>query len=205
MRHLCGLNRVGFVKTKAVEQTVHMHNPDCQVFCFVPTWNQQKLRDYVEGCDVVIDSTGNHNFSLYLNEVCIDCNKPSVFAAAYRRAAIGRVVVRRSSNDPCLACYVDPIQFWSKDDYPIIPPDSEGTFIEDGCGAVTEEAVALDVEAVANLATRVVIKTMQGQLGRKNLAILVNESITGTTGILSQEGLHWKANKPLTNCLICRG
>lgn len=205
IRHVCGLGRVGFDKTKAVEHKVHMHNPDCHVACCVSTWNQETLRGYIEGCDVVIDATANHNFSLYLNQVCIDRTKPTVFATAYRRAAVGRIVVRRNSNDPCLACYVDPAQFWAEEEYPIIPPDPEGTFIEDGCGAVTEEAVALDVEAVANLATRVAIGSMQGQLGSRNLAILVNEPLTDTTDILSQEGLHWKANKPLANCLVCRG
>jgi molybdopterin/thiamine biosynthesis adenylyltransferase len=205
IRHVCGLNQAGFEKTKAVERTVHLHNPDCCVACYRSTWNPEELQGYIEGCDVVVDTTANHNFSLYLNELCLVSSRPVIFAAAYRRAAVGRVIVHRNSDDPCLACYVDPIRFWSEDEYPYIPPDPEGTFIEDGCGVVTEEAVALDVEAVANLTSRVAIRIMQGQFESKNLAILVNEPLADTTGILAQEGLHWKANKPLANCLVCRG
>jgi molybdopterin/thiamine biosynthesis adenylyltransferase len=205
MRHICGLKWVGFKKTIAVERLIRTHNPDCHVHCCDSTWEPENLGNYIEGCDVVIDTTANYNFSLYLNEICIASKQPIVFAAAYRRAAVGRVIMRRSSSDPCLACYVDAETFWSEDEYPVIPADPDGTFIEDGCGVVTEEAVALDVEAVANLTTRVAIKVMQGQLGSKNLAILVNEPLADVTGILSQEGLHWKANKPLTNCSICCG
>jgi molybdopterin/thiamine biosynthesis adenylyltransferase len=205
IRHVCGLNKVGFDKTRAVERTIHAHNPDCSVLCHESTWEQENLRDYIEGCDVVVDTTANYNFSLYLNEVCITCDQPIVFAAAYRRAAIGRVVVWRSNNDPCLACYVDAARFWPEDEYPIIPPAAEGTFVEDGCGTVTEEAVALDVEAVANLTTRIAVKVMQGQLGGKNLAILVNEPLADVTNVLAREGLHWKTNEPLAACLICRG
>jgi molybdopterin/thiamine biosynthesis adenylyltransferase len=205
IRHVCGLKWVGFKKTIAVEKSIHAHNPDCHVLWDESTWEVDKLRSYIEGCDVAIDATANSNFSLYLNELCIDCNQPVIFAAAYRRAAVGRVVIRRSSNDPCLACYSDAPRFWSEDEFPIIPADSEETFIEDGCGVVTEEAAALDVEAVANLAARVAVKIAQKRLGDRNLAILVNEPLAGASGVLEQPGLHWRANKPLGNCLICHG
>lgn len=204
MRHVCGLNWVGLKKTIAVERAIHVHNPDCLVFCYDATWVVDDLRSYLRECDVVVDTTANPNFSLYLNEVCIDCNQPVVFAAAYRRATIGRVIVRRDSDDPCLACYVDAKRFWHEDQYPIIPVDAEEGFVEDGCGVITEEAVALDVEAVANLTARVVIKIIRKQLGAENLAILVNEPLAEVTGTLAQEGLHWKSNKPLAVCSVCR-
>lgn len=205
MRHVCGLQAVGLKKTKAVEQQIHQHNPDCDVHGYDSTWKVDELQKLIEGCDIVIDTTANYQFSLYLNEVCIALDQPVIFSAAYRRAAVGRIMVRGTSDDPCLACYVDMGQFWNEDQYPIIPPDPEAIFIEDGCGEVTEEAVALDVEAVANLTARIAIKTIQKQLPNQNLAILVNEPLAGTSGILAQPGTHWRSNKPLAECAICRG
>ena len=205
IRHICGLQWVGSLKTQAVERIVHSHNPDCHVSCYSADWDPENLRKYIEGCDVVVDTTANRNFSLYLNEICIDCNQSVVFAAAYRRAAIGRMVVRRNDSDPCLACYVDAAQFWRDDEYPTVPTDPGEVFLEDGCGVTTEEAAALDVEAAANLTARIVIDMMRDNLGGRNLAVLVTEALPNMSGILAQEGIHWRSNRPLASCAICRG
>ena len=205
VRHACGLDRAGLKKTVAVERVIRVHQPDCTVQCYEVTWTGERLREYMDGCDVVIDTTANYNFSLHLNEVCIEFNRSVIFSAAYRHAHVGRIVIRRDSEDPCLACYAHASEDWGSEDYPIIPLDSQGTFIEDGCGEVTEEAAAIDVEAVANLTARVAVQIMRQRLGKNNLALLVNEPLAHVSGVLSQQGLHWRANKPLDNCAICRG
>jgi molybdopterin/thiamine biosynthesis adenylyltransferase len=202
-RHTCGLKWIGFDKTYAMKKVILEHNPDCEVSCFDSTWGLEELRGYFNGCDVVIDTTANRNFSLYLNQICVESDQPTILAAAYRRAAVGRILIHRGDQDPCLACYSDANKFWSEDQYPTIPLDPDEAFIEDGCGVVTEEAVALDVEAVANLTTRIAIRLMRGQLDGKNIAILVNEPLAGASGILGQEGIHWWTNNPLPACRIC--
>lgn len=204
VRHACGLNLVGFPKTVAVQHTIQSHHPGCHVLTFAETWEDDKLISYMEGCNLVIDTTANYNFSLLLNEVCIARSVPAIFATAYRRATIGRIIVHRDRNDPCLACYANATNFWDQNDYPIIPRLAEAQFIEDGCGAVTEEAVALDVNTIANLTVRVAVKVFWGELGDSNLALLVNEAIPGATATLAQEGTHWRINKPLEQCMICR-
>jgi molybdopterin/thiamine biosynthesis adenylyltransferase len=204
MRHVCGLNLVGLPKTGGAQLAISRHNPDCNVVSFSSSWEAEPLKRYMEGCDIAIDATANHNFSLYLNDLCLAFSQVVIFATAYRRASIGRVIVHRDGDDPCLACYADAPRFWTQHDYPTIPPAPQGAFVEDGCGAVTEEAVALDVEAVANLAARTAVKVTQGELGSRNLAILVNEHNADVEGILAQEGVHWRSNKPLAQCSICR-
>ncbi len=205
IRHVCNLRYVGFPKTLALQQAIQAYQPDCHVQCYESTWEVETLRKHTEGCDVIIDATASYNFSLHLSEVCLGCDQPILFSTAYRRAAIGRVIAHRDRNDPCLACYADAARFWSRDDYPLIPPDPESRFIEDGCGEPTEEAAALDVEAVANLTARVAIQMIRRELGDRNLAILVNEPLADAGGMLAQQGIHWRANKPLPSCSICRG
>lgn len=204
VRHVCGLTGVGSKKTTAMKFAIQAHNPDCHTEIYESTWKAEDLQIRMKGCNVAVDATADHNFSLHLNEVCLACNQPIIFATTYRRASVGRIIVHRGSTDPCLACYEGAAQFWAEDAYPTIPVAPEGTFVEDGCAAPTEEAVALDVETVANLVARTAIKAMRAQLGDENLAILVNEPVSNSSGILTQTGTHWRANKPLTQCSICQ-
>jgi molybdopterin/thiamine biosynthesis adenylyltransferase len=203
IRHVCGLNWSGMPKTTAVGSHIKRHNPKCQAETLGTTWSKSKLADYIKGCDLVVDTTANNNFSLLLNEVCIEHGFPAIFATAYRQATIGRLIVWRHTDDPCLACYVDARRNWDESDYPIIPALETGSLIEDGCGGVTQEAAAIDVEAVANLVARTAVKFLQNRLDDHNLALLINEPV-GESEMLSQEGTHWRQNSPSSTCRICR-
>ncbi|MBD3216410.1 MAG: hypothetical protein GF311_27605 [Candidatus Lokiarchaeota archaeon] len=203
MRHICGVNLTGFQKTLATSVLIKKHAPDCTTRNYTKTWDRSKLMGYLADFDLVIDATASHNFSLLLNEICIELSKPMIFVAAYRRAAVGRIIVHRHAADPCLACY-EIGDAWNEESYPLIPPDPDGTFIEDGCGSVTEEAVALDVEAIANLAARTAVKVCQAKLGKSNVAIFVNEPVESVSKLLKSPGLHWFANEALPHCLVCQ-
>lgn len=204
IRHAAGLQWTGLPKTLVLERVIAQHNPGCKVSRFESTWNKEKLVSYIEDCDLVLDTTANRKFSLYLNEICVEQEKPTIFAATYRRATIGRILIYRGPQDTCLSCYVDASKNWSSNDYPIIPSLDSEQFIEDGCGVVIEEAVALDVEVIANLTSRIAIKLVRGQLDSSNLVIHVNEPVVGVTNALSQAGTHWLTNHPLEGCAICR-
>lgn len=204
IRHICGLSRVGIEKTWAVRYSILDHFPDCKVETFTSSWTADKLREYIDGCSAVVDATANYNFSLLLNEVCISARQPVVFSTTYRRASIGRIVIRRHEDDPCLACYVDPARDWSDNTFPLIPTDPDQMFVDEGCNSVTEEAVALDVESIANLTARLTVKLIRKQLDGINLAIAVNEPIADSQGVLTHPGIHLRQNQPLANCAICR-
>ena len=204
MRHICGLNYVGFSKTNATKWVIRRHNPDCAIGCNEATWDKPTLHGYMQDYDIVIDATGNINFSLYLNKICVELNQPVMFAAAYRRARVGRIILRIDSKSPCLACYLDYREAWSLDEYPIIPANPDESFLEDGCGSVTEEAVALDVEAVANFATRHIVRYLQGNHDGSNLGIIVSEPLPeGDSSYFYSLGQHYWTNKAYANCAIC--
>src|SRR5690606_37202903 len=139
-----------------------------------------------------------------LNDACVTDNKAVVFGAAFRRARIGRIISRKGSEARCLACYNDPAQFWSSNNYPLIPPSQEETFVEDGCGGVTEEATALDVEAVANFIARKALNILRQTDNLYNLGILVNEPLPDAiNSIFLQAGTHWIHNSAIPTCVIC--
>lgn len=206
MRHECGLQDVGFAKTHALKRTINRHNPDCFIKCFEETWEPSVLLSHITDADIVVDATGNTNFSIYLSSICVAHNRPVLFVAAYRRAAVGRVITRMGKNDPCLSCYLDDLSAWSDEEYPVIPENPEEHFIEDGCGSVTEEAVALDVEAVVNFAARRVLKILREEHDGHNLAIIVNEALPDIKAhlLLQQPGTILHTNNPRPSCPICR-
>ena len=202
MRHICGMDLVGWPKTHGVKYVIEAHNIDCNVVPYDATWEIYKLLEVIEGCDLVIDTTANRSFSLHLSRVCIEKNSPLLIAAAQRRARVGRLMLRTRNNDPCLTCYYAGT--WSIETYPIIPANPDETFVEDGCGGITEEATALDLEAIANQVARTAIKIVRHEELPGNLGFLVNEPLAEVTdGILSQVGMHWLHNHALTGCASC--
>ncbi len=204
MRHICGLSYVGFRKTTAVQHVIQYHNPDCYIECFEATWAKTRLIDYINSCDLVIDATANTNFSIYLNEICVAQNQPIAFITAYRRARVGRIIMRFEDQAPCFGCYLSHREVWAEDEFPTIPASFDENFIEDGCGSVTEEAAALDVEAVANFGARQLITFLQGTHDGSNLGIIVNSPLPEVdTYPLGSSGFHFWNNKRYTNCLIC--
>lgn len=205
MRHECGLQYVGDDKTYALQRTINGHNPDCVVQRFEATWEPDGLRSYIADTDIVVDATGNTNFSLHLNDICVRHNHPIIFTAAYRRATVGRVIARTGKDDPCLSCYLGDLSAWSDDQFLVIPRNPDEHFIEDGCGSITEEAVALDVEAVANFSARWIVKILLGEHDGYNLAMCVNEGLTDaeTHALLQQPGTILRANSPRSDCPVC--
>lgn len=208
IRHVAELSDVGFPKTFCVNRKILRHNPDCHVTTFPETWQEQELEKITNEMDLVIDTTANTAFSLWLNQFIVSKRGAILYAAAYRRAAIGRFVLYRGDhrpNDPCLACYLLNEEGWDKGNYPIIPLDPTTSFEEEGCAAVTEEADAIHVEMVANQCAQLAVQILKQQLIFENLFLLVNEPIIESSNILSKPGVHAFQNTYLENCPICSG
>jgi molybdopterin/thiamine biosynthesis adenylyltransferase len=205
-RHAAGLNMIEMPKTFAVEKLIQYHNPDCIVQTYDQTWDRQQLNTQIQDVDLVIDATANVAFSLFLNHACLVTERPLLYAATYRRAGIGRLILKRQdgiNDDPCLACYFLAPELWDNQDYPIIPPDPTASFIEDGCTTPTEEADAIHVEMNANLAALTSAQFLSANSLGYNLIIQVIEPLDSNLGILSCEGVHKIQNQRNVSCPIC--
>lgn len=206
IRHVSGLDNVGFKKTFSVSRKILRHNPDCQVATFEETWQVQDLEKIINDVDLVIDTTANATFSLWLNQLIVSRNGAVIYAAAYRRAAVGRLIMNRGDyqpSDPCLACYQLNAERWDERNYPIIPPDPTTTFEEEGCAAVTEEADAIHLELIASQCALLAVKFLTGQTLLGNLHILVNEPVLEAKNTLLESGIHVLNNSALPDCPIC--
>lgn len=201
-RHICDLGLVGLPKTIASKHVIQRHVPDCEVIEYGETWNSEEIREYLSFTNLVVDATANRPFSLLLNDVCVETDTSFITATAYRKATIGRIVICRPKMDPCLACYSDHT-FWNENQYPLIPEGEGDGFVEDGCGSVTEEGVALNIEAIANIAARIATKVLRGDVSDGNLCIEVNEPLLDVRGIMSKSGRYWFDNQPHSSCVVC--
>ncbi len=202
VRHVGDIGHTGQLKTSVLWMRILYHTPNVYVEKHVATWDPERLREYIARADVVVDATAEQPFSLLLNEICVSAGRPLVQVETARRAAFGRVRVVRPGRDACLLCYEAHAQ--SKR-YPVVPPGDEGEFFDDGCGVPTVEAPAVDVEATANWATRVVLWLLQDRLGPRNHLLVVNEEVVGVSGDLAVVGVHWDVFAPVTGCECCHG
>ena len=200
VRHVGDLAHVGKPKTEAVWWEVLTHVPEVTVERYDSTWDPGVLRWHVSRADVVVDATAEQPFNLLLNEVCVRAGRPLVQAETMRRAAIGRVRVVRPGRDACLLCYSAHARTSA---YPVIPPGDEGEFFEAGCGVPTVEAPAVDVEATANWAARVVLWLLRDTLGPRNHLLVVNDEVPDLSGDSAIVGVHWDVFAPVPGCDAC--
>lgn len=200
VRHVGGLTYIGQLKTQAVWLEILTHAPAAHVELRDTTWDPEDLRLLVSRADVVVDATAEQPFNLLLNEVCVRADRPLVQTETMRRAAIGRVRVVRAGRDACLLC-CDAHARTSA--YPVIEPGDEGEFFEAGCGVPTVEAPAVDVEATANWAARIVLWLLRDTLGPRNHLLIVNEEVPGLSGDAAIVGAHWHVFAPVPGCDSC--
>ncbi len=202
VRHVLGLSDVGKKKTEAMWWNILVHVPDARVEFFDASWDPAKLREHVTRADVVVDATADQTFNLLLNEICVRAECNLVQVETLRRAAIGRVRIVRPRRDACLLCYTE---YLNTSRYPTVPPSSDAEYFDAGCGVPTVEAPAVDVEASANWAARLVLWVLQDILGPRNHLLIVNEEIPGLTGDLATVGIHWGVFAALAGCDCCSG
>ncbi|MFN8861974.1 MAG: HesA/MoeB/ThiF family protein [Gemmatimonadaceae bacterium] len=200
VRHVLSLTDIGKKKGEAMWWDILVHVPDVKVEYLDATWQPANLDARVSRADVVVDATADQPFNLLLNEICVRAKRQLVQVETLRRAAIGRVRVVRPGRDACLLCYTEHVKTTR---YPVVPPGDDGEFFDAGCGVPTVEAPAVDVEATANWAARVVLWMLQDTLGPRNHLLVVNEEIPGLSGELSTVGIHWGVYAALPGCECC--
>lgn len=107
VRHVAGLSHVGQYKTKVMAQLTKDKNPYIEIRTLevrVSWENADEVRQIVREVDIVICATGDRRSQLIINRMCVEENKPYVFAGVYRRAYGGQLFVR-SHKGPCYQCF----------------------------------------------------------------------------------------------------
>jgi len=107
-RHIVGISHTGRYKTKIVAGEIKDRNPYARVQTYEEKLsgdNIGKLRTIVRQVDLGICATDDREPKLIFNRICIEENKPCIFAGAFRRAYGGQILFVHPFKSLCYQCF----------------------------------------------------------------------------------------------------
>ena len=105
VRHVCGLNDLGRLKTNAIRDRLLDKNPFANVQTFNTNINNiDEAREIFKGCDLIIAATDNIRSRLNINSLSLELNITTIYGKCAVRAAGGEVLRVRPHSGPCFCC-----------------------------------------------------------------------------------------------------
>ncbi len=162
VRHVCGTEYVGWLKTDAVKHLIGEHAPATTVDTLAavplaPTALRAALADY----DLVIDATGQAFITAVLAAICAGAGIPLITVALYHAGALLRVRRQAPTDTPLTARPGDPT-------YLQVPPDDPATrdpgFLELGCLAPINNAPPTAAATAGALTAIIAVDLLTGRL-----------------------------------------
>jgi len=108
-RHVGYIQDIGRFKTNTMKDVILSKNPKAQVETIEKrvTWETiNLLREQVRNAEFVICATDNQESKRIINRVCIEENKPCIYAGAFRRAYGGQILFVKPHETPCYQCFL---------------------------------------------------------------------------------------------------
>ena len=95
---------VGQPKAQSIQQSIAAINPDVEVTVITQRADDERLNEWVQKADVVLDCTDNFATRHAINRACVWHGKPLVSGAAIRFDGQVTVYDPRDAQSPCYAC-----------------------------------------------------------------------------------------------------
>ncbi|HEY2236968.1 MAG TPA: ThiF family adenylyltransferase [Candidatus Angelobacter sp.] len=165
VRHELGVESFGIPKPNALQRRLIEANPR--------VWNKVEVSDLLIGqtkrtgkeelfhgilasASLVIDSTGDHGVSRFLNDLCSELNVPQIYASVTNGAWSGEVIRVIPRRTACWLCWLWEYENQRPSGEPAPGP---GVFAP-GCDHPTFTGTTYDVGIVANLASSLAVDTL---------------------------------------------
>lgn len=133
---------------------------------FNPISVERELFELIASADLVIESTGKHGVSRFLNDVSHNTGTPIVYASVTNGAWAGEIVRYIPGETACWLCWDN--QYTSP---PPAAPNPSGHFYAPGCAQPSFTGATHEVGLVANLATTMAIDTLlRTEIGRERIS-----------------------------------
>lgn len=176
VRHEAGVDLFGLSKPEALAQRMIHLNPgvagkinllDIVISAINNVSQEAKLQQLLASASLIIETTGDHGISRFLNDICSDLGVPQLYASVTNGAWAGEVVRVIPGRTPCWLC-------WNAQYYKSPPPGEQppgpGVFAP-GCDQPTFTGTTYDVGVVANLACEMAVDTLLiDDAGRKHFS-----------------------------------
>ena len=107
-RHVAGLSDVGRYKTRVVADQIREKNPYASIETFeekISCDNDEIVRKSIRKCDLCICAIDSKPEILLTNRICVEEQKPCIYAGVYGRAYGGQIWVVEPYDSPCYQCF----------------------------------------------------------------------------------------------------
>ncbi len=158
VRHEVGVDQYGIYKVDALAHRLLCMNPGIYnnvevirnaVGNVTPIEDEEKLYNLIASSDLVIDTTGVHWVSRYINDVCYDLEIPTLYASVTNGAWGGEIVRVIPGKTACWNCWYRHYETQR----PSAAPAPKAGIFAPGCDQPTFTGTTFEVGIVANLAT----------------------------------------------------
>lgn len=169
VRHENGVEFFGWPKEQALLQRLISVNPEvaanskCMTFQ-VGNINLPPLEgmffEFLRDSDIIIDATGIHSVTHYLNEMSYELNCPLLTASVTNGAWGGEVVTIIPGRTPCYLCWLD--QYYENG--PPSAPTPPHDLFPPGCDQPAFTGTTYDIGFLSNLAASMCVEILLNQL-----------------------------------------
>lgn len=176
VRHEAGFTQFGFPKVAAVANRICDLNFDAfekiqmstfQIGGTVDREEQKRLFDQIAGADLVIDASGTHGVSHFINALCHELKVPSLYVSVTNGAWGGEIVRVIPGKTACWMCWFKQYEI----EHPVAEPAPEIGIFAPGCNQPTFTGTTYETGMVANLAAWMAVETLlAGTNGRQNFS-----------------------------------
>jgi hypothetical protein len=165
VRHELGIDVFGVLKVHALEQRIVNLNPrawgkvdksDILIGGSNQPAKERHLQEMLASASIVVDTTGEHSVSRYLNDLCAEFGVSQTYATVTNGAWAGEIVRVIPGRTACWLC-------WNQQYYESAPPGEKmpdpGLFAP-GCDVATFTGTTFEIGVVANLASSLIADTL---------------------------------------------
>ncbi len=161
VRHEVGIPSFGLAKPEALFRRLRNVNPEVranllrfEVGTPAPVDIERQFHEVLSGASLIVDTTGSHGVSRWVNDLALDLGVPAVFASVTNGAWGGEVVRTIPNQTACWMCW--------NEQYSNSPPPSEptGAIFAPGCNQPSFTGTTYDAAIVASLASSIIVDTL---------------------------------------------
>ena len=165
VRHESGVNLFGVAKVSALLNRLFELNPNVlnntKVLSIVigganDTAKDKELQSMLAGASLVLDTTGDHGVSRFINDICAELSVPQLYASVSNGAWGGEVVRVIPGLTACWMCWLAQYE----DSPPPAEPTPEAGVFAPGCDQPTFTGTSYDLGVVAGLASSLAVDTL---------------------------------------------
>jgi len=203
IRHVIGIDKMGYAKVHALSQHLFYHNPFVTINPLPYNVLSHDLEDYLTSKGVGLSTIADDNIEGFINEQAVISNKTIFYARALRGGKAARIFRVIPGKDACFNC-LSIYKSESHDDFTLIPDDLSLPTITNECNNPIRPSSASDLKLISSLFTSMVLQHLQKGESKYNHWIWFMEQIEDVpVNKLKPLTLEESSLNPHPNCQYC--